>query len=137
MPTLLSCASLHVLLAGVLPSPWWVPDLTTAGLVLAAAQRPQRWLVLSMTAGGLTILWAIRFPVQVFCGVCFLGLATQLAATQWDLTDVRVKRWLVGGATLLMSLWMFWLDEALSVRILGWIVTRSAFTALAAPWLMR
>ena len=135
MVILLSYATLHLLLASVLPSPWWVPDVTMAGLVLAIAQRPKRWLVVSVTAGLLTILWAIRFPIQVFCGMVLLGLAAQLVATQWDLADVRVQCWLVGGATLLMSLWVFWLDDALSVRILGWMMIRAALTAFTIPLL--
>lgn len=135
MLMLLGCAMLHVLLADMLPSPWWAPDLTTAGLVLAIAQRPRRWLLMSATVGLLMLLWTIRFPVQVFCGALVLGLATQFAATQWDLADVRVRCWLVGAATLLMSLWLFWLDDAVSVRILGWIVTRASLTALTVPWL--
>ena len=133
MSWLVACLIAHALLASAISSPWWVPDLTLAGLVLAVARTPSRWFLLSAVAGLFTMGWAVRFPVQVFLSYVALGWMVQALGRQWDATDPRVQVGLVGLASVLLSAAGLWLDELWSLSLLGLSMIRVALTVLAVP----
>ena len=130
---LLGCATAHLALAAVSPSPWWVPDLTLAGLVLSVARAPTRWLALSGWAGFLTVGWAVRFPGQIFTGYLLIGWASQMVARQWDATDLRIECVLVAAGSLVLMLGMLWLADLWSPGLVVLSGFRAALTCGIVP----
>ena len=123
----------HVVVAGVVPSPWWTPNLTLVGLVLAIIQTPTRWLTFSGLAGLWMVVWAIRFPVPLLMSYLLLGWVAQLLARHWDTTDLRVQCMMVGVGALLTTLEVLWLDDLWSLPLLGWASVQVIVTVLAVP----
>ena len=123
----------HGVLAGLLPIPWMVPDLTLVGMVLAIARAPHRWLAYASLAGFGVMCWAIRFPVHVLLSYVIAGGAIRLVATQWDMTDRTVQRVLVGGASLGITLGWMWLDDVWSYAVVAWVLARALMTGLLVP----
>lgn len=135
MRGLLGCLVIHTLLAAIVPSPWWVPNLTLAGLVLAIGRSPRRWLTLSGVAGLWTAVWAVRLPGVLFLGYLGCGWLAQRVARRWDMTEVRVQSGLVGMASLLMTVGTLWLDGLWSFPLLGLAGAHVVVTCAAAPLL--
>ena len=133
MRMLFGCVAMHLVLAMAIPSPWWVPDLTLVGLVLAIARAPHRWLPASSVAGVAALLWAVRFPQPILAGYLLMGWLIHAAATPWDLDDLRVQSLLVGLASLLMTAGGLWLEETASLPLVGWASVRVALTLLSLP----
>ena len=130
---LLGALATHALIARAVSSPWWIPDLTLVGLVLAVARTPSRWLLLSAVAGICTMAWAGRFPQQTFLSYIVLGWVVQALGRQWDATDPRVQVGMVGLASALLTLGGLWLDELWLLPLLGLSMVRVALTILAVP----
>ena len=123
----------HGVVAGVVPSPWWTPNLTLVGLILAIAQTPTQWLTFSGLAGYWMVGWAIRFPVPILLSYLFFGWITQVLAKHWDARDLRVQCVMVGVASLLTMLEALWLDELWSLPLLGLMSAQVMVTVLAVP----
>ena len=132
MPLLVGCLVLHALIAGIAPSPWWVPDLTVVGLCLAIIGAPRHWLGLSAVAGLFTMVWAIRFPVPIALGYLALGASIRFLAGQWDLEDQRAQDAVVAVSSAFIAAGLIWLDDCWSLRLVGWLVVRITMTILAA-----
>jgi len=132
MGMLLGCLMAHSLLAASVPSPWWVPNLTLAGLVLAIGRSSRRWLILSGVAGLWTAMWAVRFPEAVFLGYLGCGWLAQELSRRWDMAEARVQSGLVGMASLLMTVGTLWLEGLWSVPLLGLAGVHVAVTCAAA-----
>ena len=128
---LLICAAVHLALALISPSAWWVPDLTLVGLVLSVARFPSKWLLLSGVAGLLTSAWAVQSFSLMFAGYLLVGWATRIAGHRWDVTDVRIESWLAGGGSLLLTLAAFWLHDQWSPVLLFLMTVRTALTCSA------
>ena len=137
MGLLVGCLMTHTLLAASVPSPWWVPNLTLAGLVLSIGRSPRRWLGLSGLAGLWTVVWAVRLPEVVLLGYLGWGWLAQEAAKRWDTTEARVQSGFVGIASLLMTVGMLWLEGLWSVPLLGVAVAHVTVTCAAVPLLHR
>jgi len=127
------CVIAHLVLAMVIPSPWWVPDLTLVGLVLSVGASPAQWLVLSGGAGLVTMVWAVRSSVPMFVGYLLIGFACRMAQRQWDASDLRIETGLVGASSLWLTLGAFWLDDLWSPLLLALMVVRTAVTCGAVP----
>ena len=124
----------HVVIVGMWPAPWWVPDLTTIGLVLAVSKTPSRWLAYAGCTGVLLTVWAIRHPAAVEVSCLLIGWGTQLTAQRWDAGDLRVQCLLIGMASALMTLWALWLEDLLgSLPLVGLVGLRVTLTCLAVP----
>lgn len=123
----------HALLASVIPSPWWVPNLTLVTLVLLVARAPGRWLILSWLAGIFMMVWAVRFPGPVFTGYLLVGWAVQALSKHWDTTDPRAERLMVGLASLCLTVGVLWLESLWSVALVGLAVVQAGLTVLAVP----
>ena len=131
MAILVACLITHALLAALIPSPWWVPDLTLGGLVLAILRRPHHWLGLAVAAGLFAVVWAVRFPRPVFVSYLVLGWTVQALAGYWDATD-RWIQWVIAScASAVMTLGFLWLDDLWSLRLLGLAAVHVAITSLA------
>ena len=134
MTILLVCVAAHALAAQLLPSPWWVPDLTLIGVVLSVGRAPERWLVLSGLAGFCTMLWAVRFPIQTAMGAVALGAGMRLLTQRWDVTDRRVASLVVGVASAASTLGTLWMEQvSWSTALLGLAGARVAVTSLSLP----
>ena len=133
MSILAWCLVAHVVLARLIASPWWVPDLTLVGLVLAVTRRPARWWLLSAVAGLLTMGWAVRSAGSIFAGYLLIGGAVRLAGHQWDATDLRIEAGLVGAASLMATLGTFWLGDVWSPLLLVFMGLHTALTCATVP----
>ena len=127
------CLAAHAVLARAVPSPWWVPDLTLVGLVLAVARTPSRWLLLSAIAGLFAMGWAVRFPAQIFLSYVAVGAGARLLGRHWDATDLRVQMGLLGLSSVLLNLAGLWLSDLWSFALLGLSLVRMTLTVLAVP----
>lgn len=130
---LIMCLLAHALLAHLIASPWWVPDLTLVGLVLVVSAASTHWLIASVIAGLFIMAWAGRFPAQGFLSYVLCGAIVQLAARRWDTTDARVQGVVVVGASVALTLGLLWVEGLWSVPILGLAAVRIALTALSLP----
>jgi hypothetical protein len=135
MGLLVGCLIAHALLADMIPWPWWVPNLTVLGLVLAIGKAPGRWLGLSGLAGGWTVVWAVRVPGLLLIGYLVMGWIVQGLARRWDTTEVRSQYGLVGMASFLMTVWVLWLDNLWSFPLFGLAGAHIAVTCAALPLL--
>ena len=137
MGVLLSCLAAHAAMAGLLPSPWWVPDLTLAGLILAISRTPHRWMLLSGMAGLLTVVWVVRFPHVVLVGSLGLGWIVRTLARQWDVTDLRLQCLIVAVASLLTTFGWLWLEGLWSLPLVAFAVVRVLMTSVSVPIIRR
>ena len=137
MALLFGCMAAHVLLAHVVAAPWWVPNLTVAGLVVAVIRTPHRWIALSALAGLFAILFAVRLAGPLFVSYFLLGGTVRAVTTQWDTSDPRALGLLVGAASLLMAGYLVWLDGLWSLPILAGLLAHTAVTTLLVPVLRR
>ena len=125
------CLVGHVVVDGLIPSPWWVPDLTGVGLVIAVARAPRSWLAFSVLAGLLVSPWAVRFAGPLFIAYLGVGRTLRFLADQWDTTDLRVECLIVSAVALALTGGLVWLDDLWSPPILGLTVIHVAVTCLA------
>ncbi len=129
----IGCLVAHVIAAGVLASPWMVPDLTLIGLVLVVMRAPHRWLLPSVAAGLSAVVWAIRSSSPIFVSYVLIGWLSQRIATQWDVADLRVQWLFVGVASTAVTFGLIWLDDLWSWPVIGLGLMRTAFTMLSVP----
>ena len=127
------CLAAHAVAAGILASPWWVPDLTLIGLVLVVVRMPHRWAIPSVMAGLSTAAWAIRSSSPIFIAYLLVGWLVQRVARQWDATDLRVQWLLVGTAATGLTFGLIWLDDIWSWSIIGLGLVRVAVTMVSVP----
>ena len=133
MTLLVICLVMQALIAQVAPSPWWVPDLTLIGVLVAVVRAPGKWLSVAVVGGLWIMTWTIRFRWPICLGYVALGGVVRLLAAQWDLNDGRILYPLTGISSLLLTLSLLWLDELWSVRLVGLALLRVALTVLALP----
>jgi hypothetical protein len=134
---LAACMAAHLLVAELVPSPWWVPNLTLVGLVLAIERIPCNWLLLSGASGLFTMAWAVRFPIQVFVSYLACGWAVYLFVRHWDTDDLRVQCLAVAVASAAMAVEMLWLDDLWSFPMVGLVGLHATVTALSVPMMQR
>ncbi|MBI2495597.1 MAG: hypothetical protein HYY59_05875 [Candidatus Omnitrophica bacterium] len=137
MRVLIGCLAAHQLLAHVVPSPWWLPDLTLIGLVLSVGKAPQRWAVLSLTVGCFAMLWMARWAGAIFLGYLLCGWAVGTLARWWDTADARIQGCLVLAAGAAMTLGLLWLDHLWSLPVLGLALARVLVTGGCTPLVRR
>ena len=131
MGVLAACLFAHVLLAQLVSSPWWVPDVTLVGVMVSVTRAPSRWLLVSWLAGLSTLLWTLRHAAPVMISMIVLGGIVRLLAAHWDATDARVQYLVVGLASCLMTTGAIWLDGCWSLPLLGLAAVHIALTCLA------
>ena len=131
MIVLLGCLMAHVALSMMITSPWWVPDLTLVGLLLAIFALPSEWVLYASVASLATMVWAVRFPVPIAMSYLVIGMVTQLLTRQWDTTDVRVQCVVVSAASTLMTAGLLWLETLVSLRLVGLVFVRVMMTGLS------
>ena len=137
MAILLSCLLAQAWLAHAIASPWWVPDLTVVGLMVAVTRTPHRWLPLSLVAGAATMVWMIRFAAPLLLGYVTFGWVLQVLITHWEISDWRLRSTLAALVSLLLTLTALWLDETWSLTLLALLLARAFLTALAVPVVQR
>ncbi len=137
MALLLGCLLVHAVMVQLIPWPWWVPDLTLVGLVLAVVRSPRRWLVLSGIAGLWTVLWAVRFHVPLLVGYLAVGWTAQALGRRWDAADAKVQLVLLGWAAAFMTFGSLWLHDLWSLPLAGLASAHVAMTCAALPLVRR
>lgn len=133
MRVLIGCLLVHALLAEVIPWPWWVPNLTLVGLILAIGATPRRWLIYSLIAGMVSVVWVVRFPGPTLLGYLAVGWMIQALAKLWDASDARVQSLMVGLAALLFTGAALWLDMLWSLPLAGLLAIHVAITCATLP----
>ena len=131
MRLLAGCLAVHALLARLIPSPWWVLDLTLVGLVMAVSRQPGRWLLICAAAGLFASVWAVRIAWPIVAGALVCGGLVRLAAGRWDLADPRVQGGTVVVLSALTTLGLVWLERLWSWPIAALTVARIAMTGLS------
>ena len=131
MQLLIGCWIVQLVLAQAMPSPWWVPDLIVAGLIVAVIRQPSRWMTLSVMASLCQALWALRAPGQLMGSYLAVGGVTAVVHTRWDLTDRRLQLLLVMAASVMMTGVGFWLDEVWSAPIIAAALLRLGLTVIS------
>jgi hypothetical protein len=137
MLILAGCLVAHALIALVVPSSWWVPDLTLVGLVLTVGKAPSQWCLLSGMAGLFTVAWAVRSSGPILVGYLLLGWIVHVLARHWDATDLRVQCLMSGIASLVMTFGALWLSGLWSLPLLGLASAHVAMTGLSVPLVWR
>ena len=132
MLVLVAYLAAHALIAQIVPSPWWVPDLTLVGLIFTVARSPRHWLALSVLAGLFTLAGTVRFPGPIFMSYLVLGWIVQWLAGHWDVTDARVQYFMTGLASLAMTFGALWLDGLWSWPLVGLASVHVALTGFTA-----
>ena len=127
----------HMVVAQLVPAPWWVPDLTLVGMIYAVAHSPRRWFLYSSIAGLSTMVWAARDPAPLFITSLVMGWMVQALTTRWDASDARVQLTMVGMASLSTTLGAIWLEACWSWSMLGLGVAHIAVTCLSALGMQR
>ncbi len=130
------CVAAHVVLVQIVGSPWWVPNLTLVGLVLSVAAFPSRWFWLSAIAGWVMMLWTIRYSGLVMATFLVVGWVVRVLARHWDVTNVHVQRWVVGGASVVIAGGALWSEQLWSLWLLGALCVHVVLT-IAAVSLLR
>ena len=132
---------LHALAAAIIPSAWWVPDVTLIGLIMTVAAAPAQWWVGSGCAMLLTLAWTIRHATLLCGGWWLIGWGCHHLVRYWDLTDGPLQPVGIGVISVGMTTARLWLEGAWSFPLLGLSVLHAAITALAAaalrPWFLR
>ena len=99
--------------------PWWIPNFTLVGLILAVARSPRWWLPLSGLAGLCMLIWSVRFPRTILLAYLMLGWLIRWLAGRWDVTDARVQSLLAMAACGLLTGGALWLEGFWSWSLLG------------------
>ena len=133
------CCMAHAGAMFAVAEPWWAPNLTMVGLVLAVARAPERWFACSVGAALTTMVWAIRFPVAVAGLYLAAGWLVRWTAAQWDVSDARVQGTLVAAASGVMAFSSLWLHGLSSFSVAASalahvLLTYAAFCAVR--WLL-
>ena len=137
MVLVIGCWLAQQILVGLVPSPWWVPDLTLVGALHSVIRSPARWLSYSMTGGLLVMAWAVRIPVALCLTYLTMGWVVCLLCRRWDVTDLRVQVLLIGAASLLLSTEALWLEGLWSLPRSALAVGHAALGSLSALFIRR
>lgn len=127
------CLIAHELFARLIPSPWWVPDVTLVGVVLMTGSARRDWIVLVAVAGLVSSLWAIRVSGLIVMEYLLLGGILQLVARYWDVTDLRMQCVVSGMASAAMTGSLLWVDRLHSIPLLALASVHVAMTCLVVP----
>ena len=131
MALFIGCLLAHLVLVGVVSSPWWVPDLTLVGLMLATVKTPHRWLAYSGIAGLVTLSWVVRDRWPLLLSYLALGGFLRVVRRHWDVTDVRVQCVVSGLAASVLTGGAMWLEDLWSIPLLGLATVHVVMTVLA------
>lgn len=124
----------HAVLAQAPVSPWWVPNLTLVGMVLAIGRHPERWAVWAGVASGWAMVWAVRMPWVVGLSYLGCGWGVHGLCQSWETSDVRMQSLAVGLSSLVMTVALLWVDRLWSLPVAGMAVVHVGMTA-ATVWL--
>ena len=125
------------LLSQVLPSPWWVPDVALAGVVVSVAASPKRWVVVGVAAGVAMLPWLTRALVPLGAGYLVCAAAVRELSTTWDASDARLQLGVTAAASLLMTVGAMGLARASMWPVAGPALLHTALTALCVIGLRR
>ena len=111
------CCAAHAGAMFAVWEPWWAPNLTMVGLVLAVARAPERWLALAAIAALTAMVWAIRFPAAVAGLYLATGWFVRWTAGRWDVSDALVQGALVAASSAAVAFSALWLHGVWSVPL--------------------
>ena len=135
--TFLLCVAAHQLAVQLVPSAWWVPDLTLAGLVVVVSQQPSSWFRLGLIAACGSALMLSRWVRLVVLGYLVAAWTIQWCAHVWDVADRRLQLLMAGALGAAMTAGLLWLDDLWSWPLLGLATIHVAMTVLAVMFVRR
>ncbi len=122
----------HHLVAQLATSPWWVPNFTLVGLVLAVLRRPARWLGYSVVAGLWDLVWLVRSAPAFLVTMVAIAWLVHRVAERWDVQDPRVPWVTVAVASAVQIATQLWWGELWSWSIIGYASVHVAMTTVMA-----
>lgn len=137
MIILAACWFAHVVISALMSSPWWVPNVTLVGWVMAIGRAPNSWGLCSLMAAMAALLWLIRWTHPIVIGYLALGWMLSLLARRWDLTDERVFILIVAATSTAATLGLLWLEELRSWPVLGLALAQILVTTMSAVVIRR
>lgn len=132
----LGCVILHLILAPLAQSPWWVPQLTLLGMLIGILKRPKAWFLLSLLTAWVMNFWTIRLGYSLCFMLLAIGFIEQWILSRWELNDAPPRLLLFTAAVVLADLGMIWLEDSWSWTQLGLCLLHAAVTAVAALFIL-
>lgn len=126
-------ACLHLALGRWIPSPWFMPDLTVTGMVLAILLLPDRPISPAIISGALMMLCSVAHPLAVGVMYPIVGGLVKYAAGQWDLSQPQRQRAVVVAAQALLLFLTTPLHSRLTGELLWLSLVHLFLTALCVP----
>lgn len=121
---------LHWMLADLLVSSWWVPDLTLLAVILVVIASPTRWWLAASLAGLATMCRMAHCPAAALLWYGGLGLALRMCAAVWNLADQRILGSVVGLAEALWVGLLLWVQDGWHLAVLPPAAVHVALTVL-------
>ena len=137
LAALVGAIAAHALMAQVIPSFWWVPDVTLVGLVIGIGRSPGRWFILSCAAGLWTMAWAVRFPQLAIAGYLGIGWVIRSVVRHWDIADLRMQYLVCGIASAVTTFGALWVENLWSLAVFGLASVHVAVTCCTVPFARR
>src|SRR3989338_3153440 len=128
---LFALIGLHLIAALFIPSPWFVPNFSVVGLVLAVSHKPSSWFAFALLCGLLSALWVIRSPVPVMMSYVAIGWVVQMLGSQVDVRRLDFQYLMVGISTLIVTLSGLWLSGIYSFPLLALIILNVIISSLS------
>ncbi|PIQ84805.1 MAG: hypothetical protein COV75_00295 [Candidatus Omnitrophica bacterium CG11_big_fil_rev_8_21_14_0_20_63_9] len=127
----------HWVLAQLMPSPWWVPNLTIGALVLWTGRWPSRWWLFAVCAGWWMMVATVREPGAALIGCVLIASATRVAVRQFDWDDPYLPEICVVLGTAALTLSTLWTEHVASPTVLALALLHVCLTTLTVPLLRR
>lgn len=127
----------HWVLAQLIPSPWWVPNLTVGALVLWVGRWPGRWWLFAVCAGWWMMFATAREPAVALIGCMVIAGATRLAVRQCDWNDPYLPEICVALGSAALTLSTLWSERVASPAVVALALLHVFLTTLTVPMLRR
>lgn len=114
-------------------SPWFMPDLTLTGIVLAVILVPGRPLGPACLGGLAVLLLSVQHPVAMGGMLLGVGVLVKGAAGQWDLTAPSLQRVAVACAQGTFLAAQIALGASLTRDLLVLAISHLLITTLCVP----
>lgn len=121
----------QIALGGVVASPWFLPDVSLALLVVMIAQLRTRRAAVAVFAAGVAALFSARHPAWIAGAYLAVAAFVWMLGSMWDLTKPSLQRVAVGMAEALWLLACLAIDQGSGT--LAWMALRTGLTVVCLP----
>ena len=127
---------IQVVIGRAVSSPWFVPDVALALLVVMMARLRARRLELAAFAALLAALFSMRHPVLVAGAYLAVAACVGMLGSMWDLAEPSLLRLAVGAAETLWLLACLAADRG-TISMMGFVGVRVFLTLMCLPVLKK